>query len=329
MAEAKKGGKGKIVLIIVVVLIVLAAIGACSGGSKPSDSSSSSATKSVASVNANSAISGAGAVHYAELPDKNGFDEATNQIVNVLGVDFSFPSYFQESSSADGKVTYSVPPEDGVSENVVAVCVNNPSNKAASVEKFQANMESSLLSLFKTNAYKDVRIVDSAEGGIAGLPSDIYTLTGNYVTGSGSSRFTARAGCFLNNGLEIGCVIFMQIDETAKHNYFPDFDKILASATVIEQPPAEEASDGVSPDLKEALDSYEAFVDEYIEFMQKYKNSNDMTSMMSDYLSYMQKYSELVAKIDAMDTKNMSTADAAYYLEVTSRVSQKLLNAAV
>lgn len=32
----------------------------------------------------------------------------------------------------------------------------------------------------------------------------------------------------------------------------------------------DQASDGVSPSLKEALDSYEAFMDEYIDFMQKY-----------------------------------------------------------
>jgi len=178
-----------------------------------------------------------------------------------------------------------------------------------------------------------VKIVDSADGGIADLPSGIYALTGTFTSKGNSYNFTARVGRFLNGSLQVGTVALIQLD-TAKSNYLPDFDKILASARVVEQPPAEEApaeqaSNGVSPDVREMLDSYEAFVDEYIEFMQKYKNSDNVTAMMSDYLSYMQRYSDFVAKVNAMDSNSMSSADAAYYIEVTSRVSQKLLNAAV
>jgi len=81
----------------------------------------------------------------------------------------------------------------------------------------------------------------------------------------------------------------------------------------------------VSPDLKEMLDSYEAFMDEYVEFMNSYKESGDTVSMLSQYTEYMQKYTDLMQKIEAVDTSNMSAADYAYYIEVTSRVSEKLL----
>lgn len=84
----------------------------------------------------------------------------------------------------------------------------------------------------------------------------------------------------------------------------------------------------VSADIKDALDSYEAFVDDYIEFMDRYKNSGDTASMMNDYLEYMQEYNELSQKIDAIDENSLSVADHAYYVEVMSRVSQKLLSAA-
>ncbi|MGI6221097.1 MAG: DUF6591 domain-containing protein [Coriobacteriales bacterium] len=63
--------------------------------------------------------------------------------------------------------------------------------------------------------------------------------------------------------------------------------------------------------------------------MQKYNGSSDTSSMMADYATYMEKYADAAAKIEAMDTDNMSEADYAYYLEVTARVEQKLLNVAL
>ncbi len=84
----------------------------------------------------------------------------------------------------------------------------------------------------------------------------------------------------------------------------------------------------VSPDLKATLDSYEAFVDEYVEFMQTYENSDDVYSMLADYGDMMQRYADFASQIEALDTDSMSTADYAYYIEVTSRCSQKLLSVA-
>ena len=97
-----------------------------------------------------------------------------------------------------------------------------------------------------------------------------------------------------------------------------------------EAEPAEEAaadSGEVSPDVKEALDSYEQVMDEYVDFMKRYKESGNAVSMLSEYTEMLQKYTDFSAKIEAMDTNNMSKADYAYYIEVTSRVSQKLLEA--
>ena len=315
---------------IIMMLAIVLAVSLVGCGS--SGSASGSAKSGASGANAAQA-SGASAAQSADKPDKNGFDEATNQVVNVLGVEFSFPSYFQETSNKDGKLIYEVPPVDGVSENVTAICFNDPSAKAASVEKFQEVKESSLLSVFSPDKFKNVKLVDSVDGGIADLPSGVYSLTGTFVSGGESHDFTARAGKFLNGNLQVGTVFLMQFD-TAKSNYLPDFDKVLASARVVEQPPAEGApaegaSDGVSPDVREALDSYEAFIDEYIDFMQRYKDSGNTTAMLNDYLSYLQRYSDFVAKVDAMKTDNMSNADLAYYLEVTARVSQKLLDAMV
>ena len=82
----------------------------------------------------------------------------------------------------------------------------------------------------------------------------------------------------------------------------------------------------ISPELKEAMDSYEAFIDEYIAFMNEYANSNDTSSMLIDYLAYLEKFSETMEKLDAIDESELTAAEALYYSEVMSRISQKLLS---
>lgn len=82
---------------------------------------------------------------------------------------------------------------------------------------------------------------------------------------------------------------------------------------------------GVDPDLKAFLDSYEKFMDEYIEFMQDYMNNPTDMALLGQYADMLQKYSDFEQKADKYDSNNMSTADAAYYLEVTNRINQKML----
>ena len=57
-------------------------------------------------------------------------------------------------------------------------------------------------------------------------------------------------------------------------------------------------SDGIRPEFKEAMDSYEAFFDEYIAFMKEYANAGpeDMLDMMGDYTEYLKQYAEAMEK---------------------------------
>ncbi len=84
------------------------------------------------------------------------------------------------------------------------------------------------------------------------------------------------------------------------------------------------ASDQVDPDFKKMMDSYEAFFDEYVEFMKKYNNSDDVLSMMDDYSDYLTKYTDYMDKLYNVDAENMSEADAYYYVEVSTRILDKL-----
>ncbi len=71
--------------------------------------------------------------------------------------------------------------------------------------------------------------------------------------------------------------------------------------------------------LKEAMDQYEELFDEYIEFME------DDDSSMTAYASALTKYAEAMEAIDGIDEDELTDGDYAYYMEVLTRVNQKLL----
>lgn len=78
----------------------------------------------------------------------------------------------------------------------------------------------------------------------------------------------------------------------------------------------------IRPEIKEAIDSYEIFMDKYCEFMKNY-DASDM-SALTTYLSMMEQYSDTMEKFDALEA-DLTDAETAYYTEVQLRVSQKLL----
>ncbi len=96
------------------------------------------------------------------------------------------------------------------------------------------------------------------------------------------------------------------------------------------EPQAAVPENEIRPAVKEFLDAYEACMDEYVDFMQKYMNADptSMVSMLGDYYSILARYTEFAEKIDALDENELTNAELAYYLEVTGRVSQKLLSVA-
>ena len=89
-----------------------------------------------------------------------------------------------------------------------------------------------------------------------------------------------------------------------------------------------EASDSteVDPELAEWLDAYEAFMDSYVDFMLEYEDASDdeALDMLADYTEMLAEYAEFAAELEEWDTDEMSTADLAYYLEVTARIEERL-----
>ena len=87
-------------------------------------------------------------------------------------------------------------------------------------------------------------------------------------------------------------------------------------------------NDTVTPSFKEMMDSYEAFFDEYIDFMKKYKENPSDLSLISEYTEYLSKYSDYMSKLSAVDTDSLSAADLAYYTEVNARITKELAEVA-
>ena len=122
------------------------------------------------------------------------------------------------------------------------------------------------------------------------------------------------AGC----GSEEEAVVEEKVEEQAEESAEPE--------PVAEEPAEEvaETAEGIRPEFKEMLDSYETFFNEYADFMERYKASDDVASMMGDYASYMAQYAEFMQKLDEVNNENMSTEEAAYFLEVSARITERL-----
>lgn len=87
---------------------------------------------------------------------------------------------------------------------------------------------------------------------------------------------------------------------------------------------------GLRKEFKNAMDSYETFMDEYIAFMTKYNNSKGTsTELIKDYGEYMKKYIDAMDAFKNWEGKDLNKEEAKYYVDVQTRVTQKLMNASI
>lgn len=82
---------------------------------------------------------------------------------------------------------------------------------------------------------------------------------------------------------------------------------------------------GIRPEIKNALDSYEIFFDEYVTFMNTYANSDNPLLLMQEYADFMTRYSEVMQKMSEIENSDLNDEEMLYFLQVQSRISAKLL----
>lgn len=125
-------------------------------------------------------------------------------------------------------------------------------------------------------------------------------------------------------------------EETTTKSYAEDesvasvAESISATETTTETTTADAAEnkvdeDGIRSDFKESMDGYEAFMDEYVAFMQKYNENPGDVGLLADYAKFMSQYADMLETFEKWENEDLNTAELAYYLEVQSRVNEKLL----
>lgn len=90
-------------------------------------------------------------------------------------------------------------------------------------------------------------------------------------------------------------------------------------------PSEESASEDNDMDFRAWVDSYEDFMNEYVDFMQKYQKSGGTdVSLLLDYAEYMGKYTEFLDATEKVDAEDLSLDDYAYYIAAQTRILKKL-----
>ena len=126
-------------------------------------------------------------------------------------------------------------------------------------------------------------------------------------------------------------------EEKAPENE-PSANEPEAAPETEETPPAnesqpsgnetEELIDGMRPEFKAAMDSYEAFYDEYCDFMSKYNENPTDLELLAKYGVMMAKLVDMDAKFSDWADDDLNDAELKYYLEVTNRIAQKIIDIA-
>lgn len=86
------------------------------------------------------------------------------------------------------------------------------------------------------------------------------------------------------------------------------------------------SNDDIRPEIKEAIDTYEEFFREYVDFMKSYDASN--IGALTDYLSFLEKYTDYMQKLDDLEDADLTDAETIYLAQATLRIDQMLLEVA-
>lgn len=138
-------------------------------------------------------------------------------------------------------------------------------------------------------------------------------------------------GWHLDLSYEGNNVMFIRVDPPRKSDdddQSSDASKPETTNAPETSKPTDTDASGLRSDFKEAMDNYESFMNDYVDFMKKYQANPTDLSLITDYATYINKYNELSQSFEKWDSSDMNDAETAYYLEVQTRVNNKLLEVA-
>ncbi len=170
-------------------------------------------------------------------------------------------------------------------------------------------------------------------GGKAKLQSARSTSS-TTQTAKNSGTASSAASTSTSNGTTSSSTANTSVSSSTSSTANTNASKDTASSTIPDTSASSSSSgsssssaNGVDPQFKATMDSYEEFFDEYCDFMESY-DANDAT-MLLKYATMMSKYAEMIEKLDDIDESQLSAADDAYYIEVQSRINTRLAQVSV
>ena len=83
--------------------------------------------------------------------------------------------------------------------------------------------------------------------------------------------------------------------------------------------------DGMRPEFKEAMDTYETFYTEYCDFMKDYKKNPTDPALLAKYSELLTKAVDVEEAFEAWDEDELNNEELKYYIDVNSRVMQKMV----
>lgn len=136
--------------------------------------------------------------------------------------------------------------------------------------------------------------------------------------------------------------IIMNFNKTSDSQSFVDSDDTNPTETIPDEIPvepevmpeatpevADDLVDGMRPEFKEAMDAYEAFYDEYCDFMVKFNDNPSDLTLVLEYTQMLSRLADMNSSFESWDEGEMNDAELKYYLEVNNRVVQKMIDAGV
>ena len=281
-------GKGRKRLIIGIIIVVLIIIGVACGG-KGGDTSDSDSK-----------------------PSRNGFDASTNKEIEVAGMIFSVPKYCDFEENEDGDLEAMLEGDHGM------IMIQN-TDTTFTEDEFYSNKEHYIK---EWNEKIECETLDD----------------GTFTTSNDEgTKMTGKSDMVLNSDNNKLIIFVLYQSENAEYDYISDFDAIVASghkasetADTDDSESSSSSNSGdrpetdISPEFKKTMDSYEEFFDEYVDFMKNYDENTSDPAMLMKMSELMTKEADMLQKMESMDQSEMTTAEAAYYLEVTARIEAKL-----
>lgn len=103
-------------------------------------------------------------------------------------------------------------------------------------------------------------------------------------------------------------------------------EETTAPTTEAPTEPETTAATGIRKEFKDAMDSYEAFYDEYFAFMEEYKKNPTNLSLLGKYAEMLTKVEDMDKKFKAWETGDLTNEELKYYMDVLNRVQKKMID---